>query len=34
MGDRFDSMIPPDKMANISMGSMALVSISILKVGC
>ncbi len=34
MGDRFDLIIPPSKIANISMGSIGLVSLSMPKVGC
>jgi hypothetical protein len=33
MQDRFDLKIPPDKIAIISMGSIGLVPISVLKVG-
>jgi hypothetical protein len=32
MQDRFDLIIPPGKIANISMDSMKLVPISMLKV--
>jgi hypothetical protein len=32
--DRFDLIIPPGKMTNMSMGSIGLVPISVLKVGC
>jgi hypothetical protein len=31
--DRFDSIIPPDKIANISTGSIGLIRMSMLKVG-
>jgi hypothetical protein len=32
--DRIDLIIPPRKIGNISVGSIGLVSISVLKVGC
>jgi hypothetical protein len=34
MGDRIDLIIPPSKIANISMGLIGLVSLSMPKVGC
>jgi hypothetical protein len=33
MGHRFDPIIPPSKLVYVSMGSMKLVPISVLKVG-
>jgi len=34
MGDRFDLINPPSKIANIAMGSIGLVSLLMPKVGC